>query len=173
TAGRTGATAADPCRALRSCRGSRLPRSAKPHDAVLGRVDRLGGYADVSLHPSARVTPGVVVYRLDDRLFFANTNYVTARVLEAIDAAPDDTRWLVFDAESVADVDASGVAALLQLVEQLRARGITFVVARLKSPLAEKFDATGLTARIGPENMVPTVERAVAMCAERSALATT
>ncbi len=146
-----------------------VSRSARPHDAVLGRVDRLGRYADVSVHPSAQVTSGVVVYRLDDRLFFANTNYVTARILEAIEAAPDDTRWLVFDAESVADVDASGVAALQQLVEQLRARGITFVVARLKSPLAEKLDTTGLAAVIGPENVAPTVEGAVAMCVARSA----
>ena len=51
-------------------------RSARPYDAVLGWVERLGRYADVSLHPSARVTPGVVVYRLDDRLFFANARYV-------------------------------------------------------------------------------------------------
>jgi MFS superfamily sulfate permease-like transporter len=118
------------------------------------------------------VTPGVVVYRLDDRLFFANSNYVTARILEAIEAAPDDTRWLVFDAESVADIDASGVAALQQLVEQLQASGITFVVARLKSPLAAKFDATDLTSCIGAENMAPTVEGAVAMCVARSAAPT-
>ena len=51
-------------------------RSAKPHDAVLGYVARLGRWADVSVHPSARVTPGVVVYRLDDRLLFANARYV-------------------------------------------------------------------------------------------------
>ena len=63
-------------------------RSARPHDAVLGWVERLGRYADVSLHPSARVTPGVVVYRLDDRLFFANARYFKGRVREAIRAAP-------------------------------------------------------------------------------------
>lgn len=145
-----------------------VTRSAKPHDAVLGRVDRLDRYADVSLHPSARVAPGVVVYRLDDKLFFANTNYVTARILEAIEAAPDDTKWLVFDAESVADIDASGVAALEQLVGRLRACGITFVVARLKAPLARTFDDIGLTTRIGRENLLPTVDRAVTMCLEHS-----
>ena len=59
-------------------------RSARPHDAVLGWVDRLGRYGDVSLHPSARVTPGVVVYRLDDRLFFANARYFKGRVREAV-----------------------------------------------------------------------------------------
>ena len=63
-------------------------RSARPHDAVLGWVERLGRYGDVQTHPSAETTPGVVVYRLDDRLFFANAHYVTGRVREAIAAAP-------------------------------------------------------------------------------------
>ena len=49
-----------------------IARSARPHDAVVGWVPKMGRYADVSVHRSARVTPGVVVYRLDDRLFFAN-----------------------------------------------------------------------------------------------------
>jgi high affinity sulfate transporter 1 len=70
-------------------------RSAHPHDAVLGWVGSLGRYADVSLHPLARVTAGVVVYRLDDRLFFANARYFKGRVREAIRAAPSPVRWLV------------------------------------------------------------------------------
>ena len=69
-------------------------RSARPHDAVLGWVDELGRYADVAVHPTARVTPGVVVYRLDDRLFFANAGYVKGRVLEAVRGAPTQpARW--------------------------------------------------------------------------------
>ena len=90
-------------------------RSARPYDAVLGWVPRLEGYRDVSLHPSARVTPGVVVYRLDDRLFFANARYVKGRVREAIRAAPTETSWLVFDAEAVNHIDATGIEALLDL----------------------------------------------------------
>src|SRR5580765_1903576 len=108
-------------------------RSARPYDAVLGFVDALGRYADVSLHPSARITAGVVVYRLDDRLFFANANYVRGRIHEAIVAAPTDTRWLVFDAESVTNVDSTGMEALADLAEELRRAGITLVVARLRS----------------------------------------
>ena len=77
-----------------------MRRSARPYDSVLGWVDRLGRYADVSLHPSARVTPGVVVYRLDDRLFFANARYFKGRVREAIRAAAQPVTWLVFDAEA-------------------------------------------------------------------------
>ena len=87
-------------------------RSASPHDAVLGWVERLGRYADVSLHPSARVTPGIIVYRLDDRLFFANVRYFKGRVREAIRAAPAPVAWLVFDAEAVTHVDSTGLDAL-------------------------------------------------------------
>src|SRR5262249_59326312 len=72
-------------------------RSARAHDAVLGWVERLGRYGDVSVHPSAKVTPGIVVYRLDDRLFFANARYFKARVREAIRAGPTPTAWLLLD----------------------------------------------------------------------------
>ena len=75
-------------------------RSARPHDAVLGWVDRLGRYADVEPTRRRASTPGVVVYRLDDRLFFANARYVKGRVREAMRGAPDAARWLVFDAEA-------------------------------------------------------------------------
>ena len=77
----------------------------------------------MSLHPSARITPGVVVYRLDDRLFFANANYVHGRVQEAIGAAPTETRWLVFDAESVTHVDSTGMEALADLAGDSGAPG--------------------------------------------------
>ena len=95
-------------------------RSARPHDAVLGWVDRLGRYADVSLHRSATVTPGVVVYRLDDRLFFANARYFKGRVREAIRAARTPVSWLVVDAEAVTHADSTGLEALEELVKDLR-----------------------------------------------------
>ena len=106
-------------------------RSARPYDAVLGWVPHVEGYRDVSIHPSARVTPGVVVYRLDDRLFFANAEYVKGRVREAIRAAPTETAWFVFDAEAVNHIDSTGIEALLDLTLDLRREDITLVVARL------------------------------------------
>lgn len=139
-------------------------RSAKPHDAVLGWVARLGRYANVSLHPRARVTSGIVVYRLDDKLIFANANYVKGRVREAIGGAPTPTRYLVFDAEAMTGIDASGVEALEQLIAALERDGITLVVARLKGHLAERFDAVGLTGLVGHERFYPTVEAAVDAC---------
>jgi SulP family sulfate permease len=139
-------------------------RSARPHDAVLGWVERLGRYADVSLHPAARVTPGVVVYRLDDRLFFANARYFKGRVREAIRAAPAPVSWLVFDAEAVTHADSTGLEALEQLAKDLRGDGITLVVARLRTRMDEQFELAGLTETIGRERFYPTVQAAVEAC---------
>jgi SulP family sulfate permease len=127
-------------------------RSARPHDAVLGWVDDLGRWADVAVHRSARVTPGVVVYRLDDRLFFANASYVKGRIREAVRAAPSDTRAVVLDAEAMTHVDAAGLDALAEIEARLRDDGIELVLARLKEPLR---------ARVGELPSYPTVRAAV------------
>jgi len=146
-----------------------VARNAKPHDAVLGWVPRLDRYANVALHRSARLTPGVVVYRFDGRLFFANAQYFSARVREAIEGARTETRWVVLDGEGLNSIDASGVEALEQLVRGLQEKGVGFVVARLKSPVHELFDAAGLTDMIGPKRFPPSVEAAVKQCVESDA----
>jgi sulfate permease, SulP family len=136
-------------------------RSADPHDAVLGWVERMGRYADVRLHPSARVVPGVLVYRLDDRLFFANAGYVRGRIGEAIGGAPSPVRTLVFDGEALTHVDATGIAALKQLIDELRDRNITFSFARLKGPTETTLREGGVIALIGEDHVHPTVRAAV------------
>jgi high affinity sulfate transporter 1 len=137
-------------------------RSARPYDAVLGWVPHLDAYRDVAVHPSALVTPGVVVYRLDDRLFFANAAYVKGRVREAIRAAPTETSWVVFDAEAINHIDSTGIEALLDLTRDLRGEGITLVVARLRTRMMPDFEVAGLAGAIGPEHFYPTVKSAVA-----------
>ena len=144
-------------------------RSAQPRDAVLGWVDRLGRWGNVELHPSARVTPGVVVYRLDDRLFFANARYVKGRVREALRGAPDEARWLVFDAEAVSHVDATGLEALRELATGLPQDGVGLVVARMKPEVRERLVAGGVAEAIGEERFYPTVRAAVAACVAREA----
>ena len=110
----------------------------------------------------ARTTPGIVVYRLDDRLFFANARYVKARVAEAVAGAATPTHHLVFDAEAVSGIDATGTQAVEELHASLERDGIGLAVARLKQPVQAVFDATGLTATIGGEHFHPTVRAAVA-----------
>ncbi|MEP6952766.1 MAG: SulP family inorganic anion transporter [Solirubrobacteraceae bacterium] len=137
-------------------------RSARPHDAVLGWVDGLGRWADVAVHRSARVTPGVVVYRLDDRLFFANQSYVTGRIREAVNGALTETHDLVLDAEGVTHVDVAGLEALGELRAGLARDGITLRVARMKAPVRARLADSGLVRAIGPERFHPTVRAAVA-----------
>jgi sulfate permease, SulP family len=124
-------------------------------------------YANVELPPSARVTPGVVVYRLDDRLFFANARYVKGRVREAVRGAPDPSRWLVFDAESVTHVDATGVEALRELTAELRRDGVDVVVARMRSHVHDAMTDAGVVESIGEGRFFPTVRTAVAFCVEQ------
>ena len=141
-------------------------RSARPHDAVLGWVPRLGRYADVSVHPGARTTPGIVVYRLDDRLFFANAGYVKGRIHEAIRAAPGPVRRLVFDAEALNHVDAAGLLALGELLDEFHEQDIAMVVARMKTPTFDRLDEAGFVGRIGHDRFYPTVRAAVAASAK-------
>jgi SulP family sulfate permease len=136
-------------------------RSAHPHDAVLGWVERLGRYADVSLHPSARVTPGAVVYRLDDRLFFANARYFKGRVREAVRAAPAPVRWLVLDADAITHADATGLEALIEVTKDLRRNDITLVIARLRTRMEEQLENAGVLDAIGRSHLYPTVRAAV------------
>lgn len=113
-----------------------------------------GRYADVSLHREARLTPGIVVYRLDDRLFSANARYFQARVHEAIRAAPTPVSWPVFDAEAVTHADSTGLEALTGLANDLRHEEIT-LVARLRSRMQEQFQLVGVTKTIGSGNFYP------------------
>jgi MFS superfamily sulfate permease-like transporter len=136
-------------------------RSAHPHDAVLGWVERLGRYADVSLHPSARVTPGVVVYRLDDRLFFANARYFKGRVREAVRAAPAPVHRVVLDADAITHADATGLDALLDVTKDLRRDEITLVIARLRTRMEQQFDDAGVLDAVGRSHLYPTVHAAV------------
>jgi high affinity sulfate transporter 1 len=136
-------------------------RSATPHDAVLGWVERLDRYADVRLHPSASVVPGVLVYRLDDRLFFANAHYVKGRIREAVAGAPAPIHWLVFDGEALNHVDATGVRTLTELIESLREESITFVFARLHGHMSDHLEAAGVLDLVGEEHLYPTVRAAV------------
>ena len=140
-------------------------RSARPHDAVLGWAPSLGRYADVSVHRDAKVTPGIVVYRLDDRLFFANADYVKGRVREALRAAPARTQAVVLDAEGLTHVDTTGIHALQEISTSLEADGITFAVARLKAPVQQRLTE----ADISPQHFHPTVRAAVEACAGENA----
>ncbi len=146
-------------------------RVANPHDAVQGYVPSIGRYGNVSSHADAEVIPGVVVYRLDDRIFFANSQRVVARIWSAIGAAPQPVHWLVFDAAGVPDTDSAAQASLLDLKRGLTDRGIGLVFATMRESLRVDLVDAGLMDYLGSENLFETVEAAVAYCQQEIAAA--
>ena len=138
-----------------------LYRAARPHDAVLGRIEDIDGYHDVTRWEGAETVPGLLVYRFDAAPFFVNAAYLRERVLELVDAS-EDVRWLVLNAEAWTYLDATAIDVLARLQVELEQRGIALCFARLKGRQREIFEETGLTAQIGPDRLFPTVRAAVA-----------
>ena len=119
----------------------------RPHSAVLGRVENLKGYHDVSRYPDARLIPGLIILRWDAPLFFANAEFFHARVLEAVGSASTPPRWLVVAAEPVTSVDVTSADALVELDEDLRGRGIRLGFAEMKDPVKDKLKRFGIYDR--------------------------
>src|SRR5262252_1955010 len=131
-----------------------------PYNTVLGRVEGLAGYHDIHSYPDAGQLPGLVIYRFDAPLFFANAKTFRDEV-RRIAAAEPAPRWIVIAAEPVTDVDTTASDVLEDLDEELNARGISLVFAELKDPVRGKIERYGLTRTIDPRHFYPTIESAV------------
>ena len=107
-----------------------LRRVARPHDAVLGFVPGVAGMHDLDDYPSADPVPGLVVYRYDAPLFFANAENFRERALAAVDENPDPVKWFVLNAEANVEVDLTALDVLDQLRAELESRGIVFAMAQ-------------------------------------------
>ncbi len=133
----------------------------RPHSAVLGRVDRVRGYHDITRYPEARLIPGLVLFRWDAPLFFANAELFHERVLDAVASSPTPVRWLVVAAEPVTSVDVTAADALSELDDTLHTVGIEFCFAEMKDPVKDKLKRFGLFTRFGEQTFFATVGEAV------------
>ena len=133
----------------------------RPHSAVLGRVEGMRGYHDITRHPEARQVPGLVLFRWDAPLFFANAEFFKERALDAVATAPTPVRWLVVAAEPVTSVDVTAADALSELNEALRDRGVKLAFAELKDPVKDKLKRFGIFDQFGGEFFFATVGAAV------------
>ncbi|MER7540649.1 sulfate permease [Streptomyces sp. NPDC097704] len=137
-------------------------RVARPHDAVEGLVPGLAGMHDVDDYPTARTVPGLVVYRYDSPLFFANAENFRGRALAAVDKQSSRVRWFVLNMEANVEVDITALDAMDTLRLELDHRGVVFALARVKQELRENLDAYGLTASVGADRIYPTLPTALA-----------
>jgi high affinity sulfate transporter 1 len=133
----------------------------RPHSAVLGRAEGVRGFHDITRYQAARQVPGLVLFRWDAPLFFANAELFKQRVLDAAAAAPEKARWVVVTAEPVTSVDVTAADALSELQAALNEAGIELCFAELKDPVKDKLKRFGLFIHFGEHRFFPTIGAAV------------
>jgi sulfate permease, SulP family len=138
-----------------------LRRVSRPHDAIQGFVPDLAGMHDVDDYPQATLLPGLIVYRYDSPLFFANAEDFKTRALAAVDEAAHRVSWFVLNAEANVEVDITATDALEALRAELEHRGIVFAMARVKQDLLDDLERSGLVDRVGSDRIFPTLPTAV------------
>ncbi|MBV7545112.1 SulP family inorganic anion transporter [Pseudomonas sp. PDM26] len=133
----------------------------RPYSAVLGSADGVKGYHDIKRYPDARLIPGLVLFRWDAPLFFANAELFSDRVLDAVAASPTPVLRLVVAAGPVTSVDVTSADMLAELDDTLHAAGIELCIAEMKDPVKDKLKRFGLFARLGETAFFPTLGTAV------------
>jgi high affinity sulfate transporter 1 len=133
----------------------------RPHFAVLGRAEGVKGYHDIKRYPDARQVPGLVLFRWDAPLFFANAELFRDCVLDTVSDSPAPVHWLVVAAEPVTSVDVTASDVLAELHETLHEAGIELCFAEMKDPVKDKLKRFGLYARFGEQAFFATVGSAV------------
>ena len=136
-------------------------RAWRPYSAVLGRVDGVKGYHDITRYPEARQVDGLILFRWDAPLFFANAEMFRGQVEAAIAAAATPTRWVVVVAEPVTDIDMTAADMLAELIASLEANRTSLRFAELKDPVMDRLKRYGLFERLGADAFFPTVGTAV------------
>ena len=131
-----------------------------PHQAELGRVEGIDGLHDTASHPDAELLPGLVVYRFDAPLIFANSR-IFGDEIRAIAENRRGLKWIVIAAEPITDVDTTASDMLQELDVWLNERGISLIFAELKDPVREKIERYELTRTIDPDHFFPTIDTAV------------
>ncbi|MEX0781779.1 MAG: sulfate permease [Dehalococcoidia bacterium] len=138
-----------------------IRRAWRPYDAVLARVDDLKGYHDIKRYPEARRIPGLVLFRWDAPLFFANAEVFADHLREAVADSPTPVRWVVVAAEPVTDLDTTAADVVTELDEELTAEGVDLRFAEMKDPVKDRLKSYELFDRFGAARFYPTVGAAV------------
>lgn len=133
----------------------------RPHWAVLGKPNGVEGYHDVVRYPRARLVPGLLLFRWDAPLFFANAEFFADRVRDAIRASPTRIDCVVVAAEPITSVDVTAADSLAELAQGLARSDIRLCMAELKDPVKDKLKRFGLHALLGDRSFFPTIESAV------------
>lgn len=133
----------------------------RPHYAVLGRVEGLRGYHDIRRYPEARLIPGLVLFRWDAPLFFANAELFQKRILESIFNSPTPVKRILIAAEPVTSIDITSADVISELKKTLEASQIELHFAEMKDPVKDKLKQFELLDILGRDIFYPTIGAAV------------
>lgn len=136
-------------------------RAWHPHDAVLGRATGVKGYHDLTRYPEAKQIPGLLLFRFDAPLFFANVSVFRERLFAAVEESPDPVKRVVVAAEPITDLDSTAADMLAALDHELETQGVELAFAELKDPIKDRLRLFGLVETIGNERFYPTIGIAV------------
>lgn len=138
-----------------------IRRAWRPHDAVLGRAPKVKGYHDIRRYEHAEQIPGLVLFRWDAPLFFANADTFRERVTQLVETTTPKPTWFVIAAEPITDVDTTAAEMIETLDAELEKAGITLAFAELKDPVRDRLRRYELEQKIGLERFYPTIGVAV------------
>lgn len=139
-------------------------RASRPHAAVLGRVPNQRTYSDMARHPENETLPGLLIFRLDGQLFFANAGFVIDRLNQLLSAIQPPPRVVIWNLESTTDLDVTAAESLIRLVHDLHDSGRDLVFARAGSSVLDVFRRSGLLELLGEDHLYLTVDGAVQDC---------
>ena len=132
-----------------------------PHQTTLGRVPGMPGQHDRELHPDAEQLTGLVIFRFDAPLFFANARTFREQI-RRLAAAEPRPQWILIAAEPITDVDTTAADMLADLDEELNANGTSLVFAELKDPVRAKLERYQLIGPLDPKHFFATIDAALA-----------
>ena len=138
-----------------------LGRIARPHDSILGAGQDLDGWVDAQTHPSARTLPGLLVYRFDAPLFFANADRYRERLEQLVEENPGEEEWLVLDFEGVGEADTTAIDMLVELLAEHQGAGRVVAIARANERVLQRLERAELLEPTGSVVVYPTINSAV------------
>ncbi|MEO1628922.1 MAG: sulfate permease, partial [Bacteroidota bacterium] len=136
-------------------------RTTRPHMAVLGKIPGLDQYKNINRFDQLEVRPDILIIRFDARLYFANVSYFLDTIDDWIEQKGEGLRLLILDAESINDIDSSGIRCLETLVTNTKAKGVRLYFAMVKGPVRDAFNRSGFMQLVGTDSFFFTVQNAV------------
>ena len=128
-------------------------RASYPGTAVLGQLPGQEAYRDIKRHPKAKTIPGLLLFRFDSGLFFANANRFADLLKRAIGESDAPVKAVLVDAETVNVIDTTACDMLIKLQSELAGKGIVLAFARVRDPVRDVIRRAGVEAAIGTDHL--------------------